>query len=151
MSVFDADTFLNQEYSESTDTTITPVPIGEYLAQVEKISAKSVETSDGEERIIMKVLWNILDEEVKKEMGQDKVLIGQDIFLDVTEEGNIDNSKGKNRQLGLLREATGKNKQGKPWSPQDLIGASATIATSQRHDKDDPEVIYSGVKKVLKA
>lgn len=150
MSTFDPDSFLNSEYAESTSTKIIPVPVGEYLAQVDKVTAKAITTGAGEERIIMSVLWNVLDDGVKAELGMEKVMVRQDIFLDMTEEGAIDMSKGKNRQLGLLREAVGQNKDGKPWSPQKLAGTSATIVVDHRVDKNDPEVVYSEVKKIAK-
>lgn len=147
MSTFDADKFLNQEYKETTDTKIIPVTPGEYLAQVEAVEAKAVEV-DGEQRVIMNIRWEIFDDALKEELGLKKVTVRQSLFLDLTSEGSIDMSKGKNRQLGLLREAVGQNKDGKPWAPSRLQGQSATIEVINRPDKNDPEVIYSDVRRV---
>ena len=43
--------------------------------------------------------------------------VGTDrVFLDLTPQGALDNSKGKNRQQRVYREATGMNKPGEPFA-----------------------------------
>lgn len=149
MSTFDPEGFLNTEYAESTSTTIIPVPEGEFIAQVSDVKAKQIQVN-GEDRVVMDIIWEVLDDGVKAELEMDKVTVRQGLFLDLTEEGAIDMRKGKNRQLGLIREATGQNKDGKPWAPGKLIGETATIAVTQRPDKNDPDNIFNDVKKVTK-
>ena len=148
MSAFDAEQFLNQEYDSSTDTHVTPVPPGEYQGQVTKVNAREIMTKDGE-RIVMDITWEILDDEVKKVMEMKKVTARQSVFLDLTDEGAIDMSKGKNRQLGLVREAVGQNATGKPWNPGMLNGQVAQVTITNDPDKDDPENIYTNVKRVV--
>lgn len=150
MSTFDPEGFLNSEYTDATATKIEPVPEGEYNAQIENVTAKKIETKDGDERIIMEVIWEILDDDVKSQLGLDKVTVKQGLFLDLSEEGSIDMSKGRNVRLGKLRDAIGQNKSGKPWAPGNMIGCSAVIDVVQRPDKQDPELIYNDVKKVAK-
>lgn len=151
MSAFDPEQFLNQEHTEATSTTVEPVPEGEYSAQIENVTAKKVETKNGDEIVIMDIIWDILDDDVKASLGRDKVTVKQGLILDLTDEGSLDFSKGKNVRLGRLREALGQNKDGKPWSPGKMIGESATVQVTQRPDKNDPEVIYNDVGRVAAA
>lgn len=149
MSTFDSVQFLIQESDASIDTKIVPIPLRAepYQAQVDRVNAKEVNTKDGP-RIVMDLTWEILDENVKKKLGLKKVTVRQGVFLDLTDEGAIDMSKGKNRQLGLIREAVGQNKDGKPWSPGMLQGQTANLTISHRPDENDPENVYSEVKRV---
>lgn len=151
MSTFDPDAFLNTEYQEAAATKLEPVPEGEYQAQIDNVTAKQITTKEGDERIVMEIIWNILDDDVKAQLGMDKVTVKQGLFLDLSEEGSIDMSKGKNVRLGRLREALGQNKDGKPWSPGKMIGESAFVQVTQRPDKADPEVIYNDIGKVAAA
>lgn len=48
--------------------------------------------------------------------GIDKVVITDGIMLDLTEQGNIDYSPGKNGKLRLYRDACGLNKAGEPFA-----------------------------------
>jgi len=148
MSAFDADAFLGTEYNQPTDTTMTPVPPKEYTGQVDKIVARQVNTQDGE-RIVMDVHWQVLDEGVEALLGMKKVVAKQGIFLDLTLEGAIDMSKGKNRQLGLVREAVGQNKSGKPWNPNMLVTKTAKINVINKVDTNDKTLIHSNVDRVV--
>lgn len=147
VSTFDGETFLNQESTEAIDTKIVPIPIDDYQAQVDRINARQISTKEGD-RIILDITWEVLSEDVKAELGLKKVTVRQSVFLDLTDEGAIDMSKGKNRQLGLVREAVGQNKNGKPWAPGNLVGQTATIKIEHRTDPNDNEVVYSDVKRV---
>jgi len=57
------------------------------------------------------------------------------VFIDLTSEGNVDNAKGKNNGQRLLREATGLNVPGQPFSWRMLSGRPVKVkikhATSQ--------------------
>ena len=53
------------------------------------------------------------------------------MFLDMDENGDLELGKGKNVDLGRLREALGQNTGGN-WSPSQLVGSSATIHVSNR-------------------
>ena len=44
------------------------------------------------------------------------------VFLDLTPQGSLDNSKGKNRQQRIYREATDMNKPGEPFSWRMMTG-----------------------------
>ena len=149
LSSFDPDTFVNVEYEEAIDTTITPIPIGEWSASSSTIKFRKINTKDGE-RAVMDVTWEILDESVKQETGLDHPTCRQTVFLDLNDAGGLDMSKGKNRQLGLLREALGQNSTAR-WSPGMIEGQMATVTVVHNADKEDSDIIYSNIKKVTKA
>lgn len=48
-------------------------------------------------------------------------------FLDLTAQGGLDNSKGKNRRQKDYRDATGTNVPGVPWSWRELQGKTVLV------------------------
>ncbi len=148
MSVFDAETFANTQTDSAMDTVLTPCPPGDRKGQVTKIEARQfVSDKDGKTYTVMDVHWHILDDEAKKVTGMEKPSCRQSIFIDMTPEGATDLGKGKNIQLGRLRDAVGQNSKGKKWSPSMLVGTLALCHVEA--DKSDPEN-YSRVTKVAK-
>lgn len=150
MSTFDPNAFLNTEVKGELDTSLPPIPEGTWDAQVDKVAARAVTDRNGNQRAIMDVTWAVLNDEVKKATTMEKPTVRQSVFLDVNEQGALDFSKGKNVQLGRLRDAVGQNTN-KVWSPTMLEGQIAKVVTKQRPDENDPEIIYSDVKRVLPA
>lgn len=153
MSTFNPDAFMSTSVKEANDTKFTPIPDhpeGEgWESQVDDVKARQVKGKDGTPSFVIDLTWAILAEPVKKETGLDKPTVRQTVWLDLTKEGNLDFGKGKNVQLGRVREALGQNKPGKAWKPQDLMGQMAKVVTKQRPDPENPENIYNDVKKVL--
>lgn len=148
MSIFDPDSFMSATTEAANDTTVAPVPPGEYRAQIEDLKVREVTGKDGEPRYPMDVTYNILDDSVKAALGRDKVTARQTIWLDLTSQGQIDSSKGKNIGLGKLRAAAGLNKPGVAFAPSQLIGSVVKVTTSLRSDKNDPTIQYTDVKSV---
>jgi len=149
MSVFDAEKFLNHETTEETDTVLIPIPVGEWQGQINNIKFREIMAKNtGETHTLMDIVWEILDDDVKKETKMVKPTCRQTIFLELTSEGNIDMAKGKNVQIGRLREAVKQNKAGKAWSPAKLMGQVALVKTIQRVDGEDSTKIFSEVKQV---
>lgn len=145
MSVFDPDAFLSETIKGEIDTRIIPVPEGEWAAQIDRITFRQLDDT----RIVMDVTWEILDDSVKEKTNHAKPTCRQGVFLDMTEEGSIDLSKGKNRQLGILRAAVGQN-SGKPWAPSMLYGQLAKVKVQHSPNADDPENPYANVRGVTK-
>src|SRR5690606_26526785 len=150
MSAFNPDTFLTTTVKGALDTKLVPVPEGDWSAQVSKISVRKQRGKDNEEYIVLDLLWHVLDEEPKRVTGMDKPMVKQSIFLDITPEGGLDMSKGKNVQLGKVREAVGQNQDGKAWSPSMLNGVTAVVQVKHRPDEKTGE-IYADVKSVAKS
>lgn len=140
MSTFNPDAFMNTAISEANDTKIVPIPEGDHIAAVKEIKGRVAK-----DRPILDVIWLVDSDEAKQATGMETPQIKQSIFLDFTETGALDMSKGKNVQLGKLRAALGQNVSGKPWMPGHLIGGVAKIKITHRVDGED---IFADVKTV---
>lgn len=148
MSIFDPDSFMATTTEAANDTSVAPLPPGEYRAQIEDLKVREVAGKDGEPRFPMDVTYNILDDTAKAALGRDKVTARQTIWLDLTSQGQIDSGKGKNVGLGRLRAAAGLNEPGRPFAPSNLIGAVVRVTTGLRADRNDPSIQYTDVKAV---
>jgi hypothetical protein len=146
MSKFNAEAFMQTSTKQSNDTKLIPVPQGDRPAMVKKILFRDG-VKDGVAWVAMDLIWHVLDDESKKTTGMDTPTVKQSIFLDLTAEGALDMSKGKNVQLGKVREALGQNKEGRAWSPGQLQGVPATILVSHRPDEKTGDT-YADVKAV---
>lgn len=143
MSVFNVTAFAETQFTDSFDTTVIPVPEGDWTAVVEKQEIRTPK-----DKVVLDVTWSIDSQEVADITGRDKNTVRQSIFLDLTPHGTLDVSRGKNVQLGRLRDALGQNVAGKPWSFGMLVGQVATVHVS--HRTDDEGNIFTDVKKVAK-
>lgn len=146
--MFDPQAFLDMQVTETNDTQIVPVPVGEYTAIVDKIEIKTWQSRDGAgSGLKLNILWSIDDENVKALLGRDTVKVKQDIMLDLTDSGALDMSKGRNINLGRLREATNLNQAGQPFSFPMLQGRLAKVSVSHRINDGVP---YAEVKAVAR-
>src|SRR3989304_1069632 len=127
---FDINKLLSTTFEDANSTASTPCPEGEYTVRVDKIELRSITVrSTQEEKGILRVKWMIDDADgrVKAITGRDKVLVDQDLWLDLTPEGNMDFGKGMNVQLGRMRELFSPNTPGRPWGFQMLVGNGAPV------------------------
>lgn len=146
---FDANAFLDSAISGSNDTKVIPVPVGEYMGIIEKVSPRQWQSKDGTSSgVALDVIWLVEDANVKQYLGRDTVTCKQGIMLDLTPSGAVDNSKGKNIGLGRLREAVGKNNEGEQFSFSMLPGLSAKISVSHRIQGEDTYAEVKGVAKM---
>lgn len=146
--MFDTDTILNTNFSDSLDTTQTPCPEGEFPAVLEDFKARTFKSRDGEDGAVLDVFWiPQLPPETEAELGRTP-RVKQSVFLDMTPSGGLDMGKGRNIGLGRLREAVSQNEAGKPWNFGMLKGSQAVVKVSHRmHDGN----IYDEVKQVRPA
>jgi len=143
MSVFNPEQFMQTEVNSELSTSIIPIPIGEYVAQIDKVE-KPVERKVGDDmRWIMDVHWAITDPKAIEATKREKPSVKQGVFLDITEAGGIDTSEGANVGLGRLLAATGLNKSG--WSPAKLVGKRAKIKVKHTPNPNDPKSPYSNM------
>lgn len=149
MSMFSPEQFLDMQVTESNDTKVVPVPVGEYLGVVKDIKIRPWQSKKDPSMagIALDVTWIVDDSNVKQLLGRDEVTVKQGIMLDTTEAGGLDMGKGKNITLGRLREAVGLNTPGQPFAVSMLPNRMAKIAVSHRVDGD---TIYSEVKSTAK-
>lgn len=147
--MFDPNQFLDMQTTEANDTKLVPVPAGEYLAIADDVKARQWKKRDDPtvSGLALDIKWAIDDPAVKALLEREKVIVEQGIMLDLTDSGGLDMGKGKNVTLGKLREATGLNQPGAPFSPMMLVGRSAKIRVE--HDVQG-ENIYARVKAVTK-
>jgi len=146
---FDADQFLNASITSSNDTKVIPVPVGEYMCVIEKIAPRTWQSKDGTQSgVALDVFWLVEDQDVKQLLGRDTISVKQGIMLDLTPQGALDMSKGKNITLGRLREAVNLNQHGQPFSFHQLPGQMARVSISHRIDGEET---YTQVKGVAKA
>ena len=151
---FDPASFLMQETSDQMDTQFVLIPAGEYPAMIKTVEARQQQNPNDPA-----VLWTILDVTyaiddagVREETGLPEPTIRQSIFLDLNEEGEdigkVSSAKGKNVNLGRLREAVGLNQPGQAFSFGALVGQACVVAVKHTPDKKDPEITYANVNKV---
>jgi len=146
---FDADQFLNASITTSNDTKLIPVPVGEYMSVIEKIAPRTWQSKDGTQSgVALDVFWLVEDQDVKQLLGRETVSVKQGIMLDLTPQGALDMSKGKNIALGRLREAVNLNQAGQPFSFHQLPGQMARVSITHRIDGEET---YTQVKGVAKA
>jgi len=145
---FDAQSFLDSSVSTSNDTKLVPVPVGEYMGIIEKVSPRQWQSKDGSQTgIALDVIWLVEDAAVKEYLGRTTVTCKQGIMLDTTPQGGLDMSTGKNVGLGRLREAVGKNTPGEAFSFSMLPGLAAKISVKHRIADDET---YAEVKAVAR-
>jgi len=145
--MFNPENFVNQETDSELSTRMEPIPEGEYNSYIESVEAATV---GQDEYPVLRIRHRIddMDGSIEAATGRQNPSIEQMIFLDLTEQGGLDNSKGKNVQLGRLRDALGQNKAGQPWSPKMMEGQPLVIRVGHQPDKNDPETIRERVQRV---
>lgn len=134
--MFDPNTFVNTQYTDSVSTTYTPVPEGVYVAvAVGEPKARQTE-KDGNTYTMLDLYWELDGQRhpnVAEVTGREKNTVRQTMFLDLNSQGNLDLGAGKNVQLGRTLEAVGIDFQnGAPWSINHIIGRAANINVKHR-------------------
>ena len=149
MGTFDPSTFLDAIVIDPNSTTVTPVPEGEYTAIAGEPVIRQWNSRDGTKSgLALDIPWEVDSAAVKAALGRERVVVKQDIMLDINPQGGLDTGKGSNVSLGRLREAVGLNVAGSPFSFRMLQGKVAKIAVKHRLDG---EQIYADVKGVARA
>lgn len=139
----------NTEFTGQLDTAIIPVDEGEYTLVCEKYIIKAGESNNNGEKkpyVNLEVHWIVDDEEQRQKTQREKIIVRQSVFLDLTPTGGLDMGKGKNVQLGRLREALGQNSPTKSWRFGDIVGGMVKGMVVQRLLDDG--TIVNDVKKV---
>jgi hypothetical protein len=128
MSAFDPVAFLGTNYEQGFDTRVPLHKPGDwsgYIGTGERdISPREITFQKGERAgqtgVIVDIWFYTEDPSAVGEGGVPPARARQSLFIDKTENGSLDFSKGKNRALGYLLTALGfQNKEGKllkPWS-----------------------------------
>jgi hypothetical protein len=155
-SPFDAGTFMNQSVDAQLDTQIKQCPEGEFRAMIDDFGEDAWRTFQGKkdpskDYTMFAPPFVIQDPGVQAELGRDKVVVyHKGIFIDIGPDGGLDTAKGKNVDLGRLRDAVGQNKPG-PWNFNMLKGAGPVmVKVIHEPDQHDTEKKYARISKVVK-
>jgi len=157
---FDPDAFINQTTEGPMSVQITQAPEGEWQAVVSTDgelkdwfgTAEWEDRKTGEHKSAptCEIPIEITDQRAKDLIKRDKITTRYRMFLDLTPDGKLDASEGKNVKLGALRAAVGQNGP-QPWNFGMLRGAGPFLArVKQNSDKKNPEIKYAEVTRVTK-
>lgn len=110
---FDPEQFKHMEFDtgEGLSTEIIPPDEGVYNATVYNWNLQSGTSQNGNDWARLDITYELEDADgsQKEKTGRDRITARQGVFLDITDNGNLDFSKGRNIQLGQILEATGLN------------------------------------------
>lgn len=157
MDTFNPELFLNVQHEQANATELLPVPDGDYIAVSDPITEKSFNTYDiksgdraGTKGVSLIIIWNINDENgvIKEQIGRTPT-VRQNIMLDFNKDGGLEFGKGRNVELGRLREALGQNGNGQPWAMSMLGGKTARVSVKTTLSTKDQKM-YTNVAKVTK-
>ncbi len=142
VSAFNPELFLNTTVDAVLSTEYVNLPVGDYVAVIGPITADSFKSFDikrGENagkkayRLDLELMVDDPEGKLKELLGRPpKVFDG--IMLDLRADGSLEFGKGRNVQLGKLRDAVGQNKAG-PWTFGNLAGQPVKITVT--HDTYD--------------
>jgi hypothetical protein len=157
---FDAKAFAASTTKSPLSTQIVPCPEGAFTAFVDDAASDVTEwfrevnwndkkTGQPRTAISLRIPFSVKDDGVRQRVGRENVIVNYDIFLDLTSDGKIDESDGRNVKLGQLYEALGMNGPGA--SIEKLRGKGPVmVKVSQRSDPKDPQTKYAQVDRVAK-
>lgn len=141
MSQFDPQTFLDAQQNEVNEkrpplpTENPDSPDGLFTAVIGEISTATGTIGKGDKQgqpwLSMIVPLRIQVPAAVQGIGlPPEITLTDRAFLDLTAQGGIDNSKGKNRQQRAYREATGMNRPGEPFAWRMLQGKVVKVKIS---------------------
>lgn len=149
--MFNPEDFKKSQTTEQGSTSVTPCPLGDWPARIEKIDFRqaSGKKNPNETYTFLDALVEIDSNEVRQHCDRDKVTVRYSTIIDLTPDGKgLDMGKGKNVGLNRLREAVGQNVAGQPWSPEMLEGRVLKVKVKHRSDENDPSIQYAEVAAV---
>ena len=148
MSNFDPASFLNTEVEAKFETAFTPVPEGDFPAQIVDVLPRTVNTKNGE-RIIVGIKWAITDQSVAEATGIDEPSVRQDLWIDMDDNGALATGVNQNIALGHLRDVLQQNNEGEAWSFAMLTGGVGTVRV--KHRMTDNQRIMAEISEVTAA
>lgn len=147
--MFDPASFLDTTLTDANSTQTVPVPVGEFIAVIDKVECRSWQSKKDPSKsgLTLDITWSIDDAGVRELLGRDKVTARQGIMLDLTDAGGLDMGRGRNVGLGRLREALNLNIPGQPFAFSMLVGRVAKVKVEHRIDG---EQIFAEIKQVAR-
>lgn len=146
-SMFDAQSFLGSAQVQGASATkVLLLPVGfecnAVITEIDAAGGWSDKMNDGEggHWAALKIFWETDDPQALEITKKNKVIVKQEIFLDMTKDGAIAQGEGVNIRLGRLRQALNQNDPNSVWSPNMLVGSAARIVVGQEVDNRDEEL-----------
>lgn len=142
-SPFDPSLFLDASTTEAS-LRRPPLPVGEYQGVLGEPKFRQTEGKQ-EKNLGQTYTWIDIPvtidlnqyPDLKTEIGVDQVTLTYSGRVDVSESGGIDYGKGKSQGLRQIREATGLNAAGQPFSPRQLQGRVVRVKTKHEPYQGD--------------
>lgn len=151
-SVFNPTEFLNQSNPGGFSIRRPTLPEKEYPAQLADGCPAPTDfktlTIDGENRFILSLRWEVLDDEAKAVVGLDKPTVRQDIWLDLDEHGRLIRDKVHNVALGQLLAGMGLNSAEWNWNQVRTVGLCKVKVGLGKPDKNGNQ--FNEVRGVVK-
>lgn len=152
-SAFDPASFLD---ATTTDASVKrpPLPPGDYTAITGQLTSKAWESKKPEAKIKSGIKFEVplsleVPLAVQEQLGLGPTLSFTDsIMLEVTEQGGIDYSPGKNGGLRRYRDACNCNQAGQPFSPRMLEGKAVKVKIGHKVYEGE---VYDEIQGVAKA
>lgn len=147
---FDPQAILDATFNEANSTELIPVPEGEYQAVAGEVETATWQGVKDPSKSGVKLIipWEILDDGAKAHTKRQRIIVRQDIMLDLNANGLLDMREGQNIRLGQLRAALGLNTAGQPFSPRMISGRMARVRVGVREHEGRK---FEEVKAVAKA
>lgn len=154
MSAFDPTTYLDATLTEAS-TRRPPLPVRDFIGQILEVKSRSgsftdKKTGDSRSYVALDIPIEIdisSDPELVKVQGTSKITLTDSLFLDLKDNGFIDNSPGKNNKLRRYREALDMNQDGQPFAPRMMSGRP--IRAKIKHELYEGET-YDRIDSVAK-
>ena len=154
MSQFDPQAFLD---STTTEASIKrpPLPIGDYTALITKVEAREWVSKKADAKKTSGLAFDLtlqveVPHSIREQINLDgpTLTLPYGVLVDTTPQGSIDYGVGKNGALRKVREATGLNEAGQPFSPRMFEGKVVLAKVGHREYQGD---IYDEVTAIAKA
>lgn len=149
--MFNPEDFKTSQTTEQGSTSVTPCPLGEYVAKIEKVDFRQAQgkKNPNETYTFADIVYEVDNDEVRRHCDRDKVTVRQSMIVDVAADGkSLDFGKGKNIGLNRVRDAVGQNVPGAAWAPSMLEGKVLKVKVKHRPDENDPTIQYAEVAAV---
>ena len=151
MSNFDPATFLNATITTPSEKA-DPLPEGDYIGVCGAPEIRVVQGKKDPSKTYMFVDIPIILEvspELQSSLGLPPTRqVTYSFGLDVTNQGTLDNSKGKNNGMRLLREALDMNKPGDAFSLAAVEGRPIRVALKHEFYNEQIQERVKGVARV---
>jgi hypothetical protein len=141
---FDANSFLDTEISGPTSTERILIEPGVYTAFITDLKASNGFSEKNQQPWArLDVVFELDDEHQKERTGRARLLLTYGIMLDLDENGDLAQGRGKNVKLGKFRKAVGKNDG--PLNPRELMHLYAKVQVSHEIYQNEPQEKISAV------